>query len=92
MSNGNNGNSFWKRPDITEMPKEVYAKIVAIIGVLLIIVSLVSSCGDETATRWLPPTWLTAWTDWTIKYVGLVVAAAGTVGVAKAAINKLNKP
>ena len=78
--------SEWKWLDITEMNKGIYAMIVTIIGVLLVIWGY-NSTDDHT-----PPTWLTEWTDWAIDYIALVVAAGAFVGVAKAAIDKLEKP
>lgn len=75
----------WKWLDITEMNKGIYAMIAMIIGVGLVI------WGYNSTDDHNPPTWLTAWTDWAIDYIALVVAAGAAVGVTKAAINKLNK-
>ena len=79
------GSFDWSRLDITEMNKGLYGGIVTVIGFVLVVWGY-NSTDDHT-----PPLWLTAWTDWAIDYIALVVAAGAFVGVTKAAIEKLKK-
>jgi hypothetical protein len=60
-----------------------YALASALIGIALIFASLCTTKLGE------PTDWLTAWTDWAIKYVALVVSAGSIVGLTNTAAKRL---
>jgi heme A synthase len=65
-----------------------YGLITLVIGIVLIILSLVSTLRGEPATT-SPAIWLNEWTAWAAKYVALVIAAGSVVGLTKSVMTRL---